>query len=163
MSSKMSTTKFHCLPNVNKNEFLKVSGRPENLKKSRQKKLVKSNKSKKFFREIAFLAVLNFFPSSKIDFWPFLKLQKMAFGQNKFSWNWFIWFHDLFYFIFSWNCIEINIFFNRVVARKQKLLLRLNLRTIRLRDAFAIFYMTMVTWYAVISACKFSILYIWNQ
>jgi hypothetical protein len=31
------------------------------------------------------------------------------------------------------------------VARNQKLLLRLNLRTIRLRDAFAIFYMTMVT------------------
>ena len=25
------------------------------------------------------------FPSSKIDFWPFLKLQKMAFGQKKFS------------------------------------------------------------------------------
>ena len=64
-------------------------------------------------------------------------------------------------------------FFNREVARKQKLLLRLNLRTIRLRDAFAIFYMTMVTWYAVISACKLIIFFffrnetylciIWNQ
>ena len=40
--------------------------------------------SKKFFHEIAFLAVLNFFPSSKIDFWPFLKLQKMDFGQKHF-------------------------------------------------------------------------------
>ena len=30
-------------------------------------------------REIAFLAVLNLFPSSKIDFWSFLKLQKMEF------------------------------------------------------------------------------------
>jgi hypothetical protein len=30
-------------------------------------------------------------------------------------------------------------------ARKRKLLLRLNPRTIRLRDAFAIFFMTMVT------------------
>ena len=28
-------------------------------------------------REIAFLAVLKIFPSSKIDFWPFLKLQEM--------------------------------------------------------------------------------------
>ena len=38
---------------------------------------------KKKNREIAFLAVFNFFPSSKIDFWPFLKLQKMEFGQKK--------------------------------------------------------------------------------
>ena len=37
---------------------------------------------KNFLREIAFLAV---FPNSKIDFWPFLKLQKMEFGQNNFS------------------------------------------------------------------------------
>jgi len=36
-----------------------------------------------FFREITFLvAVLN---SSKIDFWPFLKLQEMDFGQKKIS------------------------------------------------------------------------------
>ena len=35
------------------------------------------------FREIAFLAVLKFFSSSKIDFWPFLKLQRMDFGQTK--------------------------------------------------------------------------------
>ena len=47
---------------------------------------MKSNKSKTFFHEIAFLAVLNFFlfPSSKVVFWPFLKLQKMEFGQKKF-------------------------------------------------------------------------------
>ena len=49
------------------------------------KKLVKLNKSKKKVREIAFLAVLNFFLAQKIDFWPFLKLQKMEFGQNIFS------------------------------------------------------------------------------
>ena len=41
------------------------------------------------FREIAFLVGLNFFPSSKIAFWPLLKLQKMEFGQI--SWNRFIW------------------------------------------------------------------------
>ena len=33
---------------------------------------------------MAFLAVSNLFHSSKIDFWPFLKLQKMKFGQTKF-------------------------------------------------------------------------------
>ena len=37
-----------------------------------------------FFREIAFLAVLNFFPVQKNDFWPFLKLQKKDFGLKKF-------------------------------------------------------------------------------
>ena len=47
----------------------------------------KTREIKYFFREIAILAVLNFFPSSKIDFWPILKWQKMEFGQNKISWN----------------------------------------------------------------------------
>ena len=61
-----------------------------------RKFFMKSNKFKIFFREIAILAVLNFFPSSKIDFWPILKWQKMEFGQNKISWNWFIWFHGFF-------------------------------------------------------------------
>ena len=43
---------------------------PEKLKKSRQKKIVKSNKS--FFSgEIAFLAVLNFFPVQKLIFGHF--------------------------------------------------------------------------------------------
>ena len=41
---------------------------PENLKKSRQKKLVKSNQSKKKIPEMAFLAVLNFFPVQKFIF-----------------------------------------------------------------------------------------------
>ena len=50
--------------------------RPENLKKSRQK-LVKSNF---FFVKLHF----KLFPSLKIDFWPFLKLQKMKFGQKNF-------------------------------------------------------------------------------
>ena len=36
------------------------------------------------------------FPSSKIAFWPFLKLQKIEFGEQKISWNWFIWFHKFF-------------------------------------------------------------------
>ena len=55
---------------------------PENLKKSRQKNSWNTI-SQKNFREIAFLAVLNFFPCSKIYFWPFLKWQKMKFGQKK--------------------------------------------------------------------------------
>ena len=36
------------------------------------------------------------FSSPKMDFWPFLKLQKMEFGQKNYSWNWFIWFHEFF-------------------------------------------------------------------
>ena len=66
---------------VQKKNWNMFTAGPENFKKSRQKKLVKSNTSI-IFREIAFLAVLNLFPSSKIDFWPFLKLQKMEFGQK---------------------------------------------------------------------------------
>ena len=41
------------------------------FKKVQAKKLVKSNKSKNFFREIAFLAVLNFFPVQKLIFGHF--------------------------------------------------------------------------------------------
>ena len=44
------------------------------------------------------------FPNTKNDFWPFLKLQKMEFGQKNYSWNSFIWFHEFFcldFFIFS--------------------------------------------------------------
>ena len=41
---------------------------PENLKKSRQKKLVKSNKSKKFFTWNCIFGSFKLFPSSKIDF-----------------------------------------------------------------------------------------------
>ena len=39
----------------------------------------------KFFHEMAFLAGFKLFPSSEIDFWSFLKLLKMDFGQKKFS------------------------------------------------------------------------------
>ena len=44
-------------------------------KKVQAKKLVKSNKSFGSFK---------LFPRSKVDFWPFLKLQKMELGQKKF-------------------------------------------------------------------------------
>ena len=54
------------------------------LKKVQAKKLVKSYKSKKIFRQIAFLAVLKHFPSSKYYFWLYLKLQKMELGQKQF-------------------------------------------------------------------------------
>ena len=43
---------------------------------------MKTNKSKYFFREIAFLLISNFFPVQKLIFWPLLKLQKMEFGQK---------------------------------------------------------------------------------
>ena len=77
----------------------------QKILKIQAKKLVKSKKSNFFFREIAFLAVLNFFPSSKIDFWPFLKLQKMEFVQNIFSCYWLVFnftsFFGLYFFKFS--------------------------------------------------------------
>ena len=68
---------------------------------------------KKFFSWNCIFDCFNFFPSPKIDFWPFLKLQKMEFGQEKFSWNWFIWLDEFFglnflnysgplYIIISW-------------------------------------------------------------
>ena len=57
-----------------------VAQRARKSKKVQAKKLVKF-----FFREIAFLAVLNFFPVSSIVFWPYLKLQKMEFGKKKIS------------------------------------------------------------------------------
>ena len=49
-------------------------------KKIREIKYIQKN----FFREIAFFGSFKLFPSSKIDFWPFLKLQKMEYGQDKF-------------------------------------------------------------------------------
>jgi len=54
------------------------------LKSPDRKKLVKSNKSKNIFREIAFLAVLNFFPAQSLIFGHFLKLQKIESGQKIF-------------------------------------------------------------------------------
>ena len=61
-------------------KFLKIQG----------KKLVKSNKSKKFLLWNCIFGSFKLFPSLKIDIWPFLKLQII------FSWNWFIWFHEFF-------------------------------------------------------------------
>ena len=43
----------------------------QKIKESPDKKLVKSNKSKKILREIVFLAVLNFFPVQKLIFGHF--------------------------------------------------------------------------------------------
>ena len=53
---------------------------PEKLKKSRPKKLVKSNKLI-FWGKLYFLVGFKLFPSAKIDFWLFLKLQKMEFHE----------------------------------------------------------------------------------
>ena len=45
-----------------------LTERVRKFEKVQVKKLVKSNKSKTVFREIAFLAVLNFFPVQKLIF-----------------------------------------------------------------------------------------------
>ena len=59
---------------------------PEYFKKSRPKncEIKKINFTNFFSREIAFLAVLNFFPVQKLIFGLFLKLQKIDFGQKNF-------------------------------------------------------------------------------
>ena len=55
------------------------------------------------------------FPSSKIEFWPFLKLHKMDFGHKKNSWNWFsIWFYEF----YGLNEFDNFIFFFRIWIRK---------------------------------------------
>ena len=50
---------------------------------SRPKKLKNSLNQKDFLWNCSFDG-FKFFPTWKIDFWPFLKLQKMEFGQEKF-------------------------------------------------------------------------------
>ena len=45
---------------------------------------MKSNKSKNFFREIAFLVVLNFFPSSRIDILPIWNSKKWNLVKKNF-------------------------------------------------------------------------------
>ena len=71
--------------------------RPENLKKSRQKNSWNQIKPNFFFREIAFLAVLNFFPVQKLIFGHFWNCKKWNLVKKIFSWNWFIWFHEFFW------------------------------------------------------------------
>ena len=68
--------------------------------KNINKQLTMTSISTKFeIKEINFFSwncIFGSFPSSKIDFWPILKLQKMKFVQRNYSWNWFIWFHKFF-------------------------------------------------------------------
>ena len=53
----------------------------ENLKKSRQK-TCETKIIKKVYSWNCIFGSFKLFPSSKIDFWPFLKLQKMEFGEK---------------------------------------------------------------------------------
>ena len=55
----------------------------------------KINQKKNFFHEIAFLAVLNFFPIQKMIFGHFWNCKKWNLVKKN-SWNWFIWFHKFF-------------------------------------------------------------------
>ena len=71
--------------------FQKSQREAREFKKVQAKKLVKF-----FFSWNCIFGSFKLFPSSKIDFWPFLKLQNMEFGLNKISWNWFIRFHEFF-------------------------------------------------------------------
>jgi len=68
--------------------FVPTSHWARKFKKVVEKNLVKSNKSFFFFVKLHFWQFLNFSPRSKIDFGPFLKLQKVEFGQKKIFVKW---------------------------------------------------------------------------
>ena len=82
------------------------------FKKVQAKKLVKSNKLKKFFREIVFLAVLNFSLLQKLIFGHFWNCKKLNLVKKN-SWNWFIWFHEVFFALdflnFLVHCDTFNV------------------------------------------------------
>ena len=59
--------------------FSRIHSGPKKSKKSRQKKTCEIN----FFSWNCIFGTFKLFPSSKIDFRRYLKLQKMEFGQNK--------------------------------------------------------------------------------
>ena len=71
------------------------------VNKVQAKKLVKSNKSKKISGSF------KLFSSSKINFWSFLKLQKMEFGQKN-SWNQINQFHEKIIWLNSILCYFKN-------------------------------------------------------
>ena len=56
----------------------------QKIKKKSRKKLMKSNKSKFFFVKLHFWQFSQF-KNWFLPFWPFLKLQKMEFGQKNYS------------------------------------------------------------------------------
>ena len=64
--------------------FLRHHSGSEDYKKSRHKKSWNQIKQNSFPWNFIFGSFLKHFPSSKIEFWPFLKLQKLDFGQNFF-------------------------------------------------------------------------------
>ena len=65
-------------------KFLKVQAKPREIE------------LKKKSREIAILAVLNFFPLQKLIFGHFWNSKKLILVKKKNSWNWFTWFHEFF-------------------------------------------------------------------
>ena len=87
--------------------------RARKFKKVQVKKLVKSNIAN-FFSLNCISGSFKLFSSSKIDFWPFLKLQKNGIWPKKNLWNWFIWFHEFFYldfFKFSGSLCVTHIYY----------------------------------------------------
>ena len=50
------------------------------------------------------------FPVQKLIFGHFWNCKKMEFGQNNFSWNWFIWFHEFFLAWIFKNFLALLIF-----------------------------------------------------
>ena len=77
----------------------------QKIKKVQAKKFVKSNKSKNLF---SWNCIFGSFPSSKIDFWPFLKFAKNGIWSKKLFVKWIYLFHDfLAWTFFSKLCRKI--------------------------------------------------------
>ena len=72
----------------------KYAQRARKIKKVQAKKHVKSNKSKHFFSWNCIFGSFKLFASSKMDFWSFLKLQKMVFAFYMFFLK--IWCNEIF-------------------------------------------------------------------
>ena len=100
---------FHYSENIHdlgSRYYVSTTQRAIRFKKVQAKKLMKSNISI-FLREIAFLAVSNFFPVQKLIFGHF--------WNCNFSSNWFIWLHDFFlawtFFNFLAHCVFTSVEF----------------------------------------------------
>ena len=86
-----------------------IYSEPENLKKVQEKNSKNQINKNNFFREIAFLTVLNFFLVQKLIFGHFWNCKKWNLAKKFFSWNWIIWFHKF--------CFGLDSFFSGLLKQ----------------------------------------------
>ena len=90
---------------------LSIAQRARKFKKVQATKLVKSNESKKIFREIALLAVLNFFLVQKLIFGHFSNSKKLNLAKNIFH---EIDLFDFTCFFFAWTFVNFLAYCERI-------------------------------------------------